>query len=251
MDSSKPPTKQTVGILGGMGPEATVDLQRRVIKLTPAQADEDHIRMVIDCDPSVPSRIKAIIEGTGPSPAPALITMARGLVQQGADFLAIPCNTAHHYIDEIAAASAVPVINMLDNTALRIQQAAPNARRVGLLASSAIQITSLYDSAFSDHDKTLAFPETSSQARLMQLIMMIKGKGPGVSNAELLDCAHALIARGAECLLVACTELSLVADTLAQLPVPVFDSADLLAREIVARALGEVPPKGDLGSHAV
>ena len=69
--------KLTVGILGGMGPEATVDLQRRIIELTPATGDGDHIRMLVDCDPSVPSRIAAIIEGSGPSPAPALIAMAR------------------------------------------------------------------------------------------------------------------------------------------------------------------------------
>ncbi len=239
------PAKLSAGILGGMGPEATVDLLQRVIDLTPARHDEDHIRMVIDCDPSVPSRIKAIIEGSGPSPAPALIAMAQGLVQQGADFLAIPCNTAHHYIGEIAAATAVPVVNMLDNAALRVHDATPDAHRVGLLASTAVQITSLYDSAFSGLGKTLVFPEASSQARLMQLIMMIKGKRAGANTAELLDCAHSLIAQGAECLMVACTELSLLADTLAQLPVPVFDSTDLLAKEIVARARGDEPREGN------
>ena len=239
MRTSKTPAKQTVGILGGMGPEATLDLLQRVINLTPAQADEDHIRMVIDCDPAIPSRIKAIIEGSGPSPAPALIAMAKGLIHQGADFLAIPCNTAHHYIGEITAASAVPVVNMLDNAALRVHGAAPGAHRVGLLASTAIQITSLYDRPFAARDKTLVFPDASSQERLMALIMMIKGKRAKANTAELLDCAQGLIAQGADCLLIACTELSLLADTLAQLPVPVFDSADLLAREIVARALGE------------
>ena len=78
MGASKTPAKLTAGILGGMGPEATVDLLQRIINLTPAETDEDHIRMVIDCDPAVPSRIKAIIEGSGPSPAPALIAMAKG-----------------------------------------------------------------------------------------------------------------------------------------------------------------------------
>ncbi len=90
--------EKIVGIIGGLGPEATVDLMRRVIQATPASDDQDHIRMIVDCNPKVPSRMKAILEGTGEDPAPYLVIMAKDLAAWGADFLAIACNTAHLYL---------------------------------------------------------------------------------------------------------------------------------------------------------
>src|SRR5579872_2815690 len=93
------PVHPIIGILGGMGPEATVDLMRRVIAATPARSDADHIHMIVDNNPKVPSRIAAIIETTGPDPAPELIRMAQSLERAGADALAMPCNTAHAYAD--------------------------------------------------------------------------------------------------------------------------------------------------------
>ena len=230
--------KLTVGILGGMGPEATVDLQRRVIELTPATGDGDHIRMLVDCDPSVPSRIAAIIEGSGPSPAPALIAMARGLVTQGADFLCMPCNTAHHYFHDIERQSPVPLINMLQIAAERVHRAQPRPRRVGLLASTALQITSLYEPYFQAWDKELLYPAPQTQEQLMNLILATKGQQQHLPADILRDAAGQLIEAGAQCLMIACTELSLYSAQLQGLPVTLFDSADLLAREVVDRALG-------------
>ncbi|MFW6037888.1 MAG: aspartate/glutamate racemase family protein, partial [Desulfonatronovibrio sp.] len=105
--------EKIAGILGGMGPEATVDLMNRVIKATPAKDDEDHIRMVVDNNPKVPSRIKALIQGDGSSPGPCLREMARKLESWGVDFLAMPCNTAHFYHQEIQEAVSIPVLDMI------------------------------------------------------------------------------------------------------------------------------------------
>ena len=107
----------TPGVIGGMGPEATIDLMYRVFEQTSASDDSGHIRLLVDNNPKVPSRIKAIIEGTGESPAPCMVQMAQGLVSQGADFLVIPCNTAHYYYQDVASSVDVPVINLLDITA--------------------------------------------------------------------------------------------------------------------------------------
>lgn len=93
-----------VGVLGGMGPEATVELMQRVIRATPARDDADHVRMIVDNNPKVPSRIAALIERRGDDPAPVIADMARGLEAAGADFLVIACNTAHHYLPTIRAA---------------------------------------------------------------------------------------------------------------------------------------------------
>ncbi len=100
--------ERTVGILGGMGPEATIDLMQRIIRLTPALDDADHIRCIVDNNPKVPSRIKAIIEGDGEDPGPCMADMGRRLGAWGADFLAIACNTAHYYYDAVRASRRYP-----------------------------------------------------------------------------------------------------------------------------------------------
>src|SRR5210317_1086324 len=106
--------EKTVGILGGMGPEATVDLMRRIIRLTPALDDADHIRCIVDNNPKVPSRIKAIIEGDGEDPGPCMADMGRRLESWGADFLVIACNTAHFYYGAVQQAVNIPVVNLID-----------------------------------------------------------------------------------------------------------------------------------------
>ena len=103
-----PAPEKIVGIIGGMGPEATVDLMQRVIRLTPAKDDSAHIRCLVDDNPKIPSRIKALIEGTGESPGPAIAATAKNLESWGADFIAIPCNTAHYYHAEAQAAVSIP-----------------------------------------------------------------------------------------------------------------------------------------------
>jgi len=84
------PREKVVGIIGGMGPEATVDFMRRVIAKTPAQDDNDHLRMLVDNNPKIPSRIAALIEGTGEDPSPVLCEMAKGLQAQGAEVFSLP-----------------------------------------------------------------------------------------------------------------------------------------------------------------
>ena len=106
--------EKVVGIIGGMGPAATVDLMGRIIKATPALDDVDHIRVVVDNNPKVPSRIQALIKGDGESPEPCLIEMARKLAAWGVDLLAMPCNTAHYYHQALQDAVAVPFLNMID-----------------------------------------------------------------------------------------------------------------------------------------
>jgi aspartate/glutamate racemase len=104
---------RTLGIIGGMGNEATVDLMLRVIKATPGRDEQNHIRMLVDNNPKLPSRIKTLVDGTGESPAPTLISMARGLAGSGADFLAIPSNTVHYYLREVQESADILILNMI------------------------------------------------------------------------------------------------------------------------------------------
>ena len=131
-------TEKVVGILGGMGPEATVDLMQRIIRLTPALDDIDHLRCIVDNNPKVPSRIKAIIEGHGEDPGPHMAEMARKLEAYGTDFLVIACNTAHYYYETVKEAVEIPVINLIDLVASHIKQQYPRQDKVGILASPAV-----------------------------------------------------------------------------------------------------------------
>ncbi|MFT7286116.1 MAG: aspartate racemase [Halieaceae bacterium] len=228
----------TVGIIGGMGPEATIDLMRRVIAATPAADDEDHIRMLVDSNPQVPSRIRALIDKTGPSPSPALEAMAKGLQRQGADFLAMPCNTAHHYYPAIAAAVDVPVLNLMQLVSEYVVREQPGVERVGLLASTALSEIALYEPWFEESGVQILYPDTYSQSALMNLICAVKAGGAkSMGYTALRAAAEQLQASGADCLLIACTELSVIADEL-QAAAPVYDASEILARAVVARAKG-------------
>lgn len=229
-------TEKIVGVIGGMGPEATVDLMRRVIAATPAQDDVDHIRMIVDNNPKVPSRIKALIEKTGESPGPCMAEMGQRLQVYGASFLVIPCNTAHHYYQEVARAVDIPVLNMIELTAERICREHSGINKAGILASTAVLNIKLYHGYFADRGVQTLFPAPDAQADLMSLIRKIKA---GQLSDDVIDhfefAAENLKAQGAECLIVACTELSVLAN-MAQNALPIYDASQVLAEEVVRRA---------------
>ncbi|UUM32655.1 aspartate/glutamate racemase family protein [Vibrio japonicus] len=224
----------TPGVIGGMGPEATIDLMYRVFEQTPATDDSGHIRLLVDNNPKVPSRIKAIIEGTGESPAPCMVKMAQGLVNQGADFLVIPCNTAHYYYQEVASSVNVPVINLLDITAETMR--ALGYEKVGLLGSTALQITDIYGPVFNKHGLIPVYPDQHHQDDLMALIKAIKAKSFTTADLKTLnELQHHMMSKGVDCLALVCTELSVIKDKI-ECDVAVFDAVDILSKEIIERA---------------
>lgn len=225
--------EKVVGIIGGMGPEATVDFMNRIIKATPARDDADHIRMLVDNNPKIPSRIKAILEKSGESPIPCLQDMARRLESWGVDFLAMPCNTAHYYLPDIQAAVSVPVLDMIDLAVRAVVDQNPGIHSVGLLASTAVVRLGLYTKHFGRRNIILATPADDAQTAIMQAIRKIKTSRYGGDVAQAIQAgADDLLARGAEALLVACTEISIVAEQLRS-PVMVHDAAQILAEQVV------------------
>jgi len=229
--------QKTVGIIGGMGPEATVDLMQRVIQATPANDDQDHLHMLVDNNPKVPSRIKALIEGSGEDPVPVLVQMAHDLERWGADFLAMPCNTAHHFYPAVQAAVGIPVLNMIELATGRIRQETPDVRKVGLLASTAVIRTDLYGKSFARRGVEVVHPGDTSQDQVLAAIRSIKAQTFSSASSDALNRAvDDLIARKAEVILIACTELSVIAKKL-QPSVVTCDSAQVLAEAIVAEAM--------------
>jgi len=107
--------RKVVGVIGGMGPDATVDFMSRVIAFTEATRDQDHVRMLVDNNPAVPCRQEALLRD-GKDPGPVLAGMARGLETAGADFLVMPCNTAHAFADVVRDAVSIPLLSIVDTT---------------------------------------------------------------------------------------------------------------------------------------
>ncbi len=229
-----------VGILGGMGPEATVDLMRRVLAATPADDDCDHVHMLIDSNPDVPSRIAALIDGTGESPAEELARMARRLEAGGAAFLAIACNTAHAYAPDVRAAVGIPLLDMIELTAAAIGSMPLAQRRVGLLASTAVVNIALYEKALLNYGVATIAPRR--QADLMTIIKAVKRGDTGQSTRHAFaQIADELTSDGVDMLLIACTELSVIADGIApRHPVP-GRAGGAVARDRALRARSGCP----------
>jgi len=230
-----PESSLTIGVLGGMGPMATIDLLLRIIRLTPALDDVDHIRTLVDNNPKVPSRINYLIKRHGENPAPVLVSMAKSLESMGADLLVMPCNTAHLYAEEIESAVHIRFLNMVELT-VELVATQVHASRVGLLASTAIHQTKLYESIFASRGLATVVPDDALQSQLMKLIMAIKA---GDSNeSDLLQrIVEIMLAEQAECVVIACTELSALGDSL-DVHVPVIDASQCLAEVAVQLALG-------------
>jgi aspartate racemase len=221
-----------VGVVGGMGPEATVLLLQRVIARTPAVDDADHVPVLVDMNTQVPSRIRALIEGTGEDPGPVLAAMAGRLEAMGAEALAMPCNTAHNYAAAIRAAVSVPFLDMVEATADDLADA--GVWRIGLLASPAVRITGVFERAFGPRGIANLYP--ADEAPLLAAIRAVKaGRDLELARATLREAGDGLLAAGAERLVVGCSEFSLIAGAL-QRTGRVLDSLDVLADAVVSFA---------------
>jgi len=226
--------ERTVGILGGMGPEATVELFRRIIALTTAKRDQDHLHVLIDSNPKIPDRTAAIL-AQGESPLPLLIAVAKNLERAGADFIIIPCNTAHYWLHELREVVSIPIIDMIGETAARVATNIPALRTIGLLATTGTLRSNLYQRAFARSGVDLLVPSEEEDAAIMRAIHGIKAGDHTVREA-VIGVAHGLVARGAEGIIPGCTELSLVVSQ-DSLSVPVFDPLSILAERAVALAM--------------
>lgn len=221
-----------VGILGGMGPEATILLMQKVLARVPARDDADHVPLIVHQNPQVPSRIAALIEGQGADPGPVLAQMAVDLKAAGAQALAMPCNTAHHYASQVARATDLPFFNMINLTAEALR--AQGARRVGMLASPATRMVGVFDAAFEANAIEPVWMQDDTG--LLDLIRRVKsGAGPEETGPLMQAQAAALLDQGADHLLIACTELSLLTDYVPQ-GAAWTDSLDWLTGAVVGFA---------------
>lgn len=226
----------TFGIMGGMGPMATVDLFRKIIQNTPAQLDQDHIRIMIDNHPQIPSRITAIMEGTE-SPLEKLRESAKGLEQTGVVTMAMACNTAHYWFEEVQQSVGVPMIHLIDNAATYIKTSHPAPRKMMLLATSATVQTGLYQQSFYKQGLEIEIPTASEQKVIAAAIEDIKSGH--IHNNSYLGKLLTMIAGyhcdGIEAFIGGCTELPMLFPYM-EGNFEKYDPTLLLAQEVVRQA---------------
>ena len=168
--------EKIIGILGGMGPEATLDLAYKILRLTIITKEQDHCRLIIDNNPKIENRTEAIFSGRTEKVISQLSASAANLEKAGAGLILIPCNTAHYFIKSIRSAVGITVIDMIEETALLTAQKFPELLRAGILGTSATCRTGLYRGAFSKNRMELLEPGPRGQDKVMAAISLIKEK---------------------------------------------------------------------------
>ncbi|ADT83305.1 cysteate racemase [Thermococcus barophilus] len=225
--------EKIIGILGGMGPMATVELFKRIVLKTPAKRDQDHPRIIIYNNPKIPDRT-AYILGKGENPLPELIDSAKKLESWGADFIIMPCNTAHFFADEIQRAINIPLINMIEETAEYVKQL--GIKRVGLLATTGTVVSGIYQRALEKKGIKVIIPNKEEQENVMRGIYEgIKANKFEFGRELLLEIAKKL-EKESEGIIAGCTEVS-VALKPEDLEVPLIDPMDVIAEKAVKLAL--------------
>lgn len=230
----------TLGILGGMGPVATADFLLRLARLTPAGRDQDHLPTIVYSDPATPDRSDAIL-GQGPSPLPALLQGTGFLNQAGCALIAIPCNSAHHWYDALCERSSAPIVHIADATAAEILDRS-DVRTIGILATDGAIRSGMYASRLEASGvATVDLRDLGDASPAMRGIRAMKAGDQPAARDALRRAADILVRRGAQALVLGCTDVSAALSGGEPVGgVPVFDAADCLARACI-KGLGRQP----------
>lgn len=228
--------KKQVGIIGGMGPLATCDLMKKVINLTDAKTDQEHIHIYVDCNTSIPDRTAAIL-GDGPDPVPQMVRSAVKLQAMGADVLIMPCNTAHYFYDRVAPFVDIPILHMLQETAREAKR--QGIHTVGLLATNGTLQSGVYNKAFDQEGIQVITPDEEGQKAVMEVIYDVVKAGKTEADLSRFHAAlDTLLSQGAETLVLGCTELP-IAFEMFHIDKPVLDPTTILAAAAVRFASQE------------
>ncbi len=230
---------KVVGVLGGMGPQATVDFFNKVVNMSSAKSDQEHIHLIIDNNPQLPDRTSYIL-GKGKNPLQQLVASALKLQMLGSDFLVMPCNTAHFFYDDIAQMIDIPLMNMIEAVAEEIKTKYGSGALSGLLGTIGTYRGGKYASIFKRHNLHLILPEEKESEIVNQLIYKIKQGSKDTNLDELVSLITKMKSEGAAAVILGCTELPLI---MQKLPggIDYVDTTYVLARRTVQMAYG-IPP---------
>lgn len=225
---------RVIGIIGGMGPEATVDLYMKIIKETKVEKEQDHFRVIIDSNPKIPDRTKAIL-GDGESPLNAMLEMGKGLEKLGVDLCCIPCITAHYFIEELQEKLSFKILNALEEVNIYLKENHPKVKDIGILATMGTISTQMFNKYLPDFN--IIYPDEKTQKeKVMEAIYGVEGIKRGYLEGKpliyLQEAARELIEKGAEIIIGGCTEVTLILKT-NHIDRLLIDPMDILAKKLV------------------
>jgi aspartate racemase len=238
MDSSD---DKVLGVLGGMGPLASAQFMVRLTLLTPATRDQEHIPTVLWSDPRVPDRTVGRLS-RGADPLPWLLRGIAGLERAGCGAIAIPCNTAHGWYDEMRAATALPILHIVEAAADELRRLGISDGRIGVMGTQATLTMRLYQDRLEALGWNCIVPGDDEMSRLVSpAIALVKANRVADAYPPLAQVARRLASRGANAVVLGCTEIPLGIQAGAPLAVPTVDTIDALARAAIVWARGNSP----------
>ena len=222
--------EKILGVLGGVGPLATIYFADLVVKMTDAKTDQEHIAMVILNHSSIPDRTDYILDKTKPNPLPVMIKDAKLLEDDNCDFIVIPCNTAHYFYDEIQKSINIPIINILEETVCYCERIIPNIKKIGVLATVGTLKSKAYQNIIEKHGLECVVPSAEDQESLMNIIYNQVKAGEKVDIFEFHRIIGEMKKQGCDAVVLGCTELSVIKKDFKIDSPDVVDSMECLAR---------------------
>jgi aspartate racemase len=228
---------KTIGILGGMGPEATIYMFRLIVQLTKVEKDQDHIPIIVFNNPKIPDRTAAIVRG-GPSPLPYLVDSAISLEKAGADFILMPCVTAHYFYKEIVKHIKIPFLHLLEESIEYVKRELGHVKRIGLLATDGTVQTGLFQEFFHKKGIEIIVPEKEGQNLIMNALYQKEGVKAGYRERPremILQVLQQLIRDKVEGVIAGCTEIPLVLSQ-SDMEIPFINPLWIIARKSIRKA---------------
>lgn len=230
-------SRSLVGVVGGVGPLATAYFLQRVVLLTDARTDQDHVDLVVHQRASTPDRTAFLLGRSDDDPGPVMAAAARDLVSIGARAVVLPCNTAEPFLPQVEAAAGVPVLGIVAATVAAARSAVPGLARMGVLATDGTLAARTYHDELAGVGVEAVVPSAEDQALVTAVIYEQVKAGRPADVAGLAGVVDRVVAAGAQVVALACTELSVLNDELVLLtPHLVVDSVDSLAMATIERA---------------
>ena len=230
--------KVICGIIGGVGPSASAQLYSLINAHTPAEKDQDHLRLIIDSHPQIPDRTQAILHG-GESPEEALFESAQILKNAGADFIAIPCNTAHYFMPKVAQKAEIELVNMIEETGKTILQ--HGFKKVGILSTSGTAKSKIYQQVLEKLGIITVIPDEIGIEKEMEAIYGKEGIKASTkfekskkNKSLFVEVIDDLEEQGAEAIIMGCTEIPLCLEN-NDSTLPLINPTEILAKAIIKR----------------
>lgn len=221
---------KTLGIIGGLGPMATVYFMQLVTQMTRARTDQEHLEIILHSCPQIPDRTSYILGQSGENPFPDLARIGKELVGQGADVIAIPCVTAHYFQRQLEEEIQAPILNAVEETAACLQEA--GVTKAGIMATDGTLESGLFQKALQKRNIADLLPGEEGQKKIMHLIYENVKAGKPVEFSLFQETARELFSQGAQIIVLGCTELSLIKRDYKPSP-GILDVMEVLARKAV------------------